>query len=320
MLRRSRIGRLGAVLGVALMLVAGCGSSGVAASPTWATVNGHPITKAQVVTRVGLLKVLSPSAAAQLAARSAYVSITQELANEYLLTQAAQKAKVTVTKQQTSTTESELTSYLDQSYGSTAKVQAQIKKAGITQADLTAYADEAALLQAYLTKVVKVPAVTSQQISAYYKANPSQFQTPEEYDLRHILVKTQALAQSILQQLQKGASFQALAKKYSIDTGSAQNGGDLGYAPLSTYVTPFAQAAAKLTKPGQLSGIVHSQFGYHIIQLVGIKAASTQTLAAATPSIKSQLAQQALQTADNNFVNSLSAKAKIKLMVPKKVP
>ncbi len=190
----------------------------------------------------------------------------------------------------------------------------------MTQQDLNDYASQATLLQGYLAKVAPPRPVTQAQIKAFYQANVSQFQNPEEYDLAHILVKTQAQAASILAQLQKGADFATLAKKYSTDTGSAKNGGDLGYQPLSTYVAAFANAAAKLTKVGELSPVVHSQYGYHIIKLLGIKKASTQPLSQVQSEIQSYLQQQNANTAINSYLTKMTAKAKIKTNLPKTLP
>lgn len=305
-----------------LVLAAGCGTTTSAAQTTWATVNSHAITQQDVQDRMNLIKVLSPSSTTQLTSRTTWVNETQELVDEYIVAQDAVKAKFTLTKSQQSAAKSSLMSYLTSSsaYGSQAALNKAISSDKSSTAALQTFAVQATLLQDYLQKVVKAPSVTSAQVSQYYNANISQFQTPKEYDLAHILVKTQAQAESILKQLQGGASFSALAKKYSIDTGSAAQGGDLGYAPLSNYVTPFADAAAKLTKVGQLSPVVHSQYGYHIIKLLGIKPASTQALSAVSAQIKTYLQQTNQQTAEQSYITKLRAKAKIKLSVPKTVP
>lgn len=321
---KSRQGFLGLALAAtfATVALAGCGTStsAPAPSPTWATVNGHPISKAEVVTRIDIVKVLSPQAASQLKLRSTYVSVAQELASEYLIIQAAKAAKVTTTKQQVSSSQSQFHSYLLSLHGTSAALNKALKAAGVSTAAVNAYAAEAALFQNFFQKFVTPPTVTAKQISAYYQTYISQFQQPAQYDLRHILVKTQALADTLLQELKGGASFSALAKKYSIDKGSAAKGGDLGYAPLSAYVAPFAAAAQKLTKTNQLSPVVHSKYGYHIIQLLGIKAASTQSLSSVSSQIQTFLQQQALQSAEQAYVTKMTAKATVKLKVPTKVP
>ncbi|MDA8344103.1 MAG: peptidylprolyl isomerase [Thermaerobacter sp.] len=303
-----------------LVLTAGCGSTTSAAETTWATVNGHTITQQDVQTRVNLIKVLSPQSTSQLKQRTTWVNETQELVSEYIVQQEAAKAKFTLTATQQSTAKSQLMSYLTSTYGSKTALNAAIKKDKTSTAALDSFAVEATLLQSYLQKVVKVPTVTSSAVTKFYNTNMSQFQQPEEYDLAHILVKTQSQAESILKQLQAGASFSALAKQYSTDTASAKNGGDLGYAPLSNYVTPFADAAKKLTQVGQISGVVHSQFGYHIIKLLGIKKPTTQPLSAVSSQIQSYLQQQNQQTAQQAYINKLRTKTKVKVTVPKTVP
>ncbi len=82
----------------------------------------------------------------------------------------------------------------------------------------------------------------------------------------HILVSTEAQAKAILQELRSGADFAVLAKKYSLDTGSARKGGDLGYFSSGTMVEQFEKAAFGL-KPGEISGIIRTQFGYHILKV-----------------------------------------------------
>ncbi len=84
---------------------------------------------------------------------------------------------------------------------------------------------------------------------------------------RHILVDTEAEAKSIEELLKQGVDFAELARKYSKDTGSGQNGGELGWAPASNYVKEFADAVSTLPI-GQISEPVKTQFGYHIIQVI----------------------------------------------------
>lgn len=83
----------------------------------------------------------------------------------------------------------------------------------------------------------------------------------------HILVKTKARAQQLLSQIRGGANFAALARKYSIDTGSAKKGGDLGFFARNTMVAPFDKAAFSM-KPGELR-IVHSRYGFHVVKVTG---------------------------------------------------
>src|SRR5262249_18207348 len=86
-------------------------------------------------------------------------------------------------------------------------------------------------------------------------------------------------------------SFAALAKKYSDDPGSAQKGGDLGYFSRGMMVPTFEDAVFRL-KPNEISGLVESEFGVHIIKLTGIKPGKMRTLEEARPEIERELKRQ----------------------------
>ena len=106
-----------------------------------------------------------------------------------------------------------------------------------------------------------------------YKAEPQRFKVPEEVQVRHILISSiqpdaRAKAAEVLAKLQAGGDFQALAKELSADTGSAAKGGDLGSFGRGKMVPPFEAAAFALQAPGDLSELVETQFGFHILQLV----------------------------------------------------
>lgn len=96
----------------------------------------------------------------------------------------------------------------------------------------------------------------------------------KEYSARHILVKTEAEAKDIIAQLGKGADFSKLAKEKSIDPGSKDKGGDLGWFSPATMVKPFSDAVADLQKGVGVSATpTQTQFGWHVIKLVDTRAA-----------------------------------------------
>jgi parvulin-like peptidyl-prolyl isomerase len=117
---------------------------------------------------------------------------------------------------------------------------------------------------------------------------------------RHILVDSEAEAKAVEQLLSQGIDFGEVARKYSKDTGSGQNGGELGWAPPSNYVTEFADAV-KTLPIGQISEPVKSQFGYHIIQVVAREE---------LPLSADQLTQ-AKQTAFDQWLKSVHDSSKI---------
>ncbi len=117
--------------------------------------------------------------------------------------------------------------------------------------------------QAYIEQILK-GAETDDKLKAGYQKFIQQKPAREEVHARHILVKTEAEAQSIIDQLNKGADFATLAKKYSTDPGAA-SGGDLGYFGHDDMVPAFAAAAFAL-QPGQYTKTpVKTEFGWHVI-------------------------------------------------------
>ena len=119
--------------------------------------------------------------------------------------------------------------------------------------------------QAQITDYIVRPMVLKTKLEAALAGNVPK--TEEMVHARHILVTTEAQATDIRNQLEKGADFAALAKQYSIDTGSKNNGGDLGWFPHGVMVSQFDQAAFSL-KVGEISQPVKTQFGYHIIEVL----------------------------------------------------
>jgi peptidyl-prolyl cis-trans isomerase D len=138
--------------------------------------------------------------------------------------------------------------------------------------------------------------VPAADVDQYYKDNLDQFSTPEQVRASHILLSTEgkddaavrAQAEEILKQARSGADFAALAQQHSEDEGSKVNGGDLDYFPRGQMVAEFDQAAFAL-EPGQISDLVKTQFGYHIIKVADKKAASTLPLEEVRQQITEQL-------------------------------
>lgn len=128
--------------------------------------------------------------------------------------------------------------------------------------------------------------------------------TAEQVHAAHILVADESTGNEVLAKLKEGKSFADLAKEYSTDTGSKDNGGDLGWFPRGAMVAEFEEAAFAL-KPGETSGLVKSDYGYHIIQVLGkeVRALSADML------------QNAQQTNFQTWFDAEMAKAKIETLV-----
>lgn len=164
------------------------------------------------------------------------------------------------------------------------------------------------------------PQVTDAEEQAYYNAHQADYKVDEQVKVRHILIKVtspaddaaaKAKAQGILDQLRKdkGADFAELAKKYSDDPGSKANGGELGFIKKGVTVPAFEQVAFS-QQPGQISDLVKTQFGYHIIQTEEKQTAHTRPFAEVKPQILAALTQQKEQAAQQAFAAQLAAEAK----------
>lgn len=128
------------------------------------------------------------------------------------------------------------------------------------------------LIGQLLEKEIEVKAkVTEQDVKDYYEKHKGELAAISQIRASHILVKTEEDAKKILERLEKGEDFAAIAKKSSIDPGSAANGGDLGYFSSGQMVPEFESAAAKL-KAGEVSSEpVKTKFGYHVIKVTDVK-------------------------------------------------
>jgi foldase protein PrsA len=145
--------------------------------------------------------------------------------------------------------------------------------------------------------------VSSAQIQQYYNAHKSQFGTPQERDLRIVLTTSQAQANAAKKALKSGQSWNAVAKKYSTDASTKNNGGQLLNVIKGQQDAALDQAA--FSNPvGTLVGPVKGQFGYYLVEVTRIVPAKQQTLAAATPTIRSTLSGQAQSNAQTAIDNA----------------
>jgi peptidyl-prolyl cis-trans isomerase D len=151
-------------------------------------------------------------------------------------------------------------------------------------------------------KVADTIQITDAQIQDYYNAHRDEYRTPERVKARHILLSTankpkeevpkiQAQAEALLKQIKAGGDFAELAKKNSQDPGSAQKGGDLGWVSRGQMVKPFEDAAFSL-KPNEISNVVTTEYGFHIVQVLERQPAHLQTLDEVKPAIVLALKSQ----------------------------
>ncbi len=164
------------------------------------------------------------------------------------------------------------------------------------------------------------PQITGADVQRYYNQHQQQFQVPAQVRVRHILIQVpakadaktvaaaQAKADDILKQLKAGGNFAELAKKYSDDPGSKTQGGELGFIQHGTTVPEFDRTAFGL-QPGQLSGVIRTQFGFHILQVEEKQPAHVKSIDEVHDLIMANLMQQAQSAAAQKYVAKLQAEA-----------
>ena len=150
-----------------------------------------------------------------------------------------------------------------------------------------------------------------EEIAEYYEENKEAFIKDEEYHLRHILIETQEEAEAVLEKIRGGADFAELAKERSLCL-SREKGGDLGFIARGITIKPFEDAAFAL-KPGEISEVIKTQFGYHIIKLEEISSERQKTLEEAKVEVEFILLPEKQQQAFTKWLSSLRDEANVQI-------
>jgi peptidyl-prolyl cis-trans isomerase C len=166
------------------------------------------------------------------------------------------------------------------------------------------------IVESFLKKKVESESqVSDADLQKFYEQNKEKFKTGEQIRASHILVKTEPEAKDILAKIKAGGNFEELAKKNSVDS-SAAKGGDLGWFGKGSMVPVFEKAALAL-KEGQVSDVVKSDFGFHIIKLTGKRPAGIRPLEEVKDQIKGAIMPTKQQEVFQKIKEELKKSAKI---------
>jgi peptidyl-prolyl cis-trans isomerase C len=166
------------------------------------------------------------------------------------------------------------------------------------------------VVESFLKKKVEAEVqVSDADLQKFYDQNKDKFNAPEQLKASHILVKSEAEAKDVLAKIKAGGNFEELAKKTSSDS-SAAKGGDLGWFGKGSMVPAFEKAASAL-KEGQVSEVVKTDFGFHIIKLTGKRAAGIRPLEEVKDQIKGAIMPQKQQEVFQKIKEELKKTAKI---------
>ncbi len=193
--------------------------------------------------------------------------VLADLINEQLIRQAAKQAKITVTQSEVDEEIDKLREQIGPSF------ESMLAQYGMTIDDLRKNMDLNLLVFKISTKDITVG---DDALMAFFEENKSDYDEPEMVKASHILVETEDKAKEIQAKLAEGADFAELARSESTDPMSAAEGGDVGFFARGRMVPEFEKAAFAMS-PGQTSGIVKSEYGYHIIRVTDRREAHEAT-------------------------------------------
>ena len=272
-------------LAISLLALTGCGKTGSKSdekkdtTPALATVNGTAITQKQFETE---LKGLPPQLQPMAQSPEGRKELLESMIIREIVYQDAQKQGI------------------EQSPEFTERLN-EVKKKLLVEMDL----------KKKLDAEIKLP---DEELKKVYEQYKEKFKTGEQIRASHILVKDEKTALEVQAQLKKGTPFADLAKKYSTDS-TATKGGDLGWFDRGKMVPEF-DATAFALKDGETSGIVKTNFGYHIIKVVGKRPAGYAPFEEVKEQIKAAILPTKQQEVFQKVKSELKKGAKIEIKDP----
>lgn len=291
-----------------------------------AMVNGKPIKyidyqrqfsgiKQQLFTARG--RDFTPKDAEELKKR-----VIESLVSAELMTQEAEKKNIKVTDEEIEKQIQNIVSRL----GGEQKLAAQLKISNLTPADFRKKIyQQIAMRKLVAQEFAADIKITEEEMKTYYEEHPSEFKSPEKVKMGHIQVivgtdaneEKHAAAKKKIKEAwsraKKGEDFAELAKEYSEGPSSAK-GGDLGWVAKSNMLPEFEKVAFSL-KPGQISEIFATKYGYHIIKVYEFKEASEISYDEAKPKIEAILKKQKLRPWVKEHLKNLVSKAKVEILM-----
>lgn len=168
-------------------------------------------------------------------------------------------------------------------------------------------------------------AIELDELKRYFEENRSSFSAFEEVQVSHILVKTEKEAKDIRTQILRGANFSELAERHSLDPATRERGGSLGAVKFDELIPDFQTAVAKL-KPGEISSVLSTSFGFHVIRLGGRRTVQPTSLSAVRQEVEKRLRQEKQKQLFDEWLLQLRASAEITISdgllatVPKPAP
>ncbi len=332
--------KLGAGLGIlcAVWVLAGCGGekkeeakqlqdtgTQILGDPAAvvAVVNGEQITLAEVDLVTGFwISIRSPELEGVRSQKDAQRRALDNIIDQHLLSAEARRQGITIPDTSVAT----MMAAWESRFSGPEERDQKLAASRLTVEDVRASFTRDMLVRSLVDRTIRdTVQIAPEAPRAYFEAHPEYFDTTQVH-ARHILVMAPAdtpadtlaaartRAEDLLRRLRAGEDFAALAQAHSADKGSATRGGDLGFTPRGRWVKPFEDAAFAL-RPGEISGVVQSPFGFHIIQALERREGSLAYTEELAQRIREVLSQEKVQPAVDALAARLRAGAKIELRI-----
>jgi len=215
---------------------------------------------------------------------------------------------------------------LKKRFPSEAEFKTALRKVNLSEAIVRSQIKRGLVIKTLIDKqIIEKITVLNKEIKAYYEKNPGSFKQPEQVRASHILIKlnpeadeSQKVAarkkiEEVQMKLKKGEDFAALAKEFS-EGPSSVKGGDLGYFNKGQMVKSFEKVAFAL-KPGEVSGVTETKFGYHLIKVVDKKPESIMKYEEIKDRLQQHLKQKKTQEKLDILIKQLKGKAKVEVFL-----
>ena len=306
---------------LACMALPGFATETTASKDKVAVVNGSVITQAELDREVNLVQqrfanMGRPMGQVQLLTIKSQV--LESLISRELLYQESQKKGVKVNQQRLDTEYEGLKNR----FPSEEEFKNRLSSLKISEADVKTQIERGLVIQEFIDEEIGGKVVVPEKdVKAYYDTHPDSFKQPEQVRASHILLKVDPQAdkdqkaaarkklEEIRKRLLKGEDFVALAREFSEGPTSVR-GGDLGYFRRGQMVKPFEDAAFAL-KVGELSDVVETRFGYHLIKVTGKKPETTIAYAEVKERLQKYLKDEKVQQEVTVYIEELKTKAKV---------
>ena len=305
-------------------LVAGC--MGDQANDVIAKVNGNPLQREEFDNRVASLLIqndLTVEDASPATLQQARSAVLESMIGQALMYDAAKAAGTEVSPDEV---ELEL-SFARARYASREEFQQELERRGITEESYKNNLAHELVIQKYVeNELTSDIALSDDEVRAYYDANPTEFHREPSVQLRQIVVKVdrgaseeqvnqaRTAAERARERVRTGQEFADVAREVS-DDGSAANGGLVGDVTLEELVSPLREAVVDLPI-GELSPVLRSRFGFHVLRVEARQDAKSLTFADAEEMIRQQLLEERKQAARDRWLRQLRAEARVEILDP----